>query len=941
MTLATSPLPPASAENSTPPATVVAAPVRVPRVEYRKRSLENGLTVYSVENHHSPTVAIQVWYHVGSKDDPEGRSGFAHLFEHLMFKSTRNMKSEMMDRLTEDVGGENNAYTTADVTVYHETVPSNYLETLLWAEADRMANLNVDAPNFMSERSVVEEEYRQSVLAPPYGRLDVLTVERSFTTHPYRRDTIGSIPDLETATLSDVQAFHQTFYRPDNATLIVVGDFAPAKLDTWVDQYFGRIGRPEAAIPRVTVKEPIRTAERRFDEHGSNVPLPAVVMTYLTPSVSHPDAEALRIAETILGRGESSRLYQSLVYKQQVASDVSATADLRSDAGLFEIEGVAAGGKTLATVEKSLLSEVERLKSAPVSANELEKARNLLVTDALHDRETNDGTASALAEAAVVLGDPERINTDIGRLQAVTAADVQRVAKAYLTAANRVVIRYSDGKMADAGDKTVATATPAPKEEITAPIEPPQETPPKPATPRTVPLPTPMERQLANGLRVVVVPRPGTGLVAVELAVKAGGRSDPADKAGLADFTAALLTRGTKTRTATQVAEEVEALGGALSSGADWDRSHLSLSVLRTRLNEAMAVFADVARHPAFRADEVERLREETRDDLAVRLRSPGTLARYAAGRVLFGDGRYGHPLGGTPESLRRLRRADAVGFYQRHFHPGNAVLVLGGDVTPEEALEVARHLFGDWKTPALPVERPEPVIYHKGGRVLVVDKPDAGQAAVVLVHPGVTHYDPDFHTALVTNAVLGGGYSSRLNEEIRIKRGLSYGAGSAIDARRYSGAFVASAQTRNEAAAEVASLLREELERLATAPLPASELTPRKASLSGDYARSLETGGGLVTEVAGLAAYDLPLRELNDYLPLIQRVTVSQVKAFAAMRLSAQQASLVIVGDGRKFLPDLRKRFGAAVEVIPAGSLDLNRADLRKASVAMKKSPR
>src|SRR5947207_3634973 len=218
--------------------------VSMPPIKFRERTLTNGMRVLSAEDNSSPTVAIQVWYHVGSKDDPEGRSGFAHLFEHIMFKATRNMKSEMMDRLTEDVGGNNNAFTNPDVTVYYEVVPSNYLETLLWAEADRLSGLTVDEPNFKSERSVVEEEYRQSYLAPPYGMLEYLIEQQSFTTHPYKRPTIGSIEDLDAASLENVKAFHNAFYRPDNATLIVVGDFDQKQLDAWVDKYLGRLSKP-------------------------------------------------------------------------------------------------------------------------------------------------------------------------------------------------------------------------------------------------------------------------------------------------------------------------------------------------------------------------------------------------------------------------------------------------------------------------------------------------------------------------------------------------------------------------------------------------------------------------------------------------------------------------------------------------------------------------
>ena len=416
--------------------------VAMPRIKFRERTLTNGMRVLSAEDNSSPTVAIQVWYHVGSKDDPEGRSGFAHLFEHIMFKATRNMKSEMMDRLTEDVGGNNNAFTNPDVTVYYEVVPSNYLETLLWAEADRLSGLTVDEPNFKSERSVVEEEYRQSYLAPPYGMLEYLIEQQSFTTHPYKRPTIGSIEDLDAASLENVRAFHNTFYRPDNATLVVVGDFDPKQLDSWVDKYFGPISKPAIPLPRVTTREPERTAERRITHYGANVPLPAIAFTYLTPPEKNPDAEPLRVAATILAQGESSRLYRSLIYDQQVAQSADATPDLREDAGVFYFNVVLASGKKPEEGERALLTEIKKIQDAPVSMAELDKAKNQLVTDELRQRETSNGKALALGSSAVLLGDPNRVNTDLTKLQAVTAADVQRVMKKYFTNANRLVIYY-------------------------------------------------------------------------------------------------------------------------------------------------------------------------------------------------------------------------------------------------------------------------------------------------------------------------------------------------------------------------------------------------------------------------------------------------------------------------------------------------------------------
>jgi zinc protease len=418
-----------------------AAQTRMPQLKFADRTLPNGLRVLTVPDHSSPTVAIQVWYHVGSKDDPPHRSGFAHLFEHIMFKSTKNMKSEMMDRLTEDVGGFNNAFTNDDVTVYYEVVPSNYLETLIWAEADRLAGLNVDDANFKSERDVVKEEYRQSVLAPPYGKFFYFLQEKSFVAHPYKRPTIGSIEDLDAASLHDVQEFHATYYRPDNATLVVVGDFDPQQLDAWVDKYFGPIAKPDRPLPRVTTKEPPREKESRFTEYGAN-DLPAVGLTYLTPREADPDSDALRVADAILSSGESSRLYHSLVYTQQLAAEADANSETREDASLFILTAVLSEGKKPEDAEKSLLAEVKKLQDAPVSAAELQKAKNQIITDQLRERETSNGKALALGQATVLLGDPARVNTDLARLQAVSAADVQRVIKKYLTDQNRMVLYY-------------------------------------------------------------------------------------------------------------------------------------------------------------------------------------------------------------------------------------------------------------------------------------------------------------------------------------------------------------------------------------------------------------------------------------------------------------------------------------------------------------------
>ncbi len=449
---------------SPPAPAAAAAAVAVPPLAFRERTLANGLRVVSVQDHSSPTVSVQVWYDVGGKDDPAGRSGFAHLFEHLMFKSTKHLANEQFDRLTEDVGGTNNASTREDVTNYFAVVPSNHLERLLWAEAERMSNLDVNDANFQSERAVVQEEYRQHVLADPYGRFFESLAPRSYTTHPYRHGVIGNIAQLDAASLADVRAFHATYYRPDNALVIVAGDFDQAELDRWVDRSFGAIARPAAPIPRVDVREPARTRDATYRETGPNVPLPAVALTWLGPPARSADAAALHVAATLLASGDSSRLYRSLVYRQEIAQHVGFSIDPTTDAGLIVAYAIGANGATPATLAAALDAEIVKLATRPIPAAELAKVKLQLVTQALEERETPIGKGMAIGEAVVYHGDPAFANRDLDELQAVSPADVQSALRRYVIDAKRVTVEYTQEKKRKAVPRPTReeTATPRP-----------------------------------------------------------------------------------------------------------------------------------------------------------------------------------------------------------------------------------------------------------------------------------------------------------------------------------------------------------------------------------------------------------------------------------------------------------------------------------------------
>jgi zinc protease len=914
-----------------------AAPrLTVPPIVFAQRTLPNGLRVITSLDRTTPNVTVQLWYGVGAKNDPPGRSGFAHLFEHLMFKATRDLPAESFDRLTEDVGGMNNAFTADDTTAFYEVIPANHLQQLLWAEAERMTSLVVDQANFVSERAVVEEELRQRVLAEPYGRLFNLDIPKdSFAVHPYRRPPIGSIADLDASTLNDVRAFHAAWYRPDDATLIVVGNFDPGQLDAWVDKYFGPIRRPQAPMPAVTVVEPPRAGPRTVLEYGPNVPLPAVVITWLAPAARSPDAAALAVLDAVLTTGKSSLLYNQLVYADQIAEQVFSSADFRAQLGNFYVGAIMAGGHTVAQGEAALEAQVAQLRDHPVSDTELTIARNQLLASTVRQRETVDGRAQALGEAMTSEGDPNRANTDLAAVAAVTPADVERVARKYLTADAQVVIRYlpeSDRPSGAPPPTPPPAAVPSPP--YTGPVAElapsAQRAPPPPIGPPVrFDMPIPALRTLANGLRVIVAKSSDEPIIAAELEVLGGAQTDPPRLAGANALAADLVTEGTATRTEPQIARQIESLGGELSAASGWEASQVSLSALTSQAAPALALMADVAEHPAFAPAELERVRKESLDALAVDLQQPSSIAGFAVSPVVFAGTPFGHVARGTLASLPRMNRDDLARLHQAWWRPDNAILVLTGDLTPDQGFALAQKAFGDWARPAGAPPAPAPVTGGAARRDVAVDLPGTGQAAVVLAKASIARSDPRFYSALVANTVLGGGYSARLNDEIRVKRGLSYGAGSSLDARAATGLFYAQAQTRNEAAPQVASLMQTLIAGLAAAPPSPQELEARKSSLVGEYGRALATADGLAGILGGLAIHGVDPGEIDLYTGKVDAVSAADVQAFARDTLAAGGDSVIVVGDAKAFSAGLKAAL-PDLEIIPLARLDLDSPTLR-----------
>ncbi len=464
-----------------------------------------------------------------------------------------------------------------------------------------------------------------------------------------------------------------------------------------------------------------------------------------------------------------------------------------------------------------------------------------------------------------------------------------------------------------------------------------EDSPPAAGERREIKLPVPVEKTLANGLRVIVVERAALPILSAQLVIKSGGEVDPANGAGSMEMLATLLMRGAGKRSAPQIAQAIEALGGSIETGAGWDATAAKLTIMAAQAAAGLEILGEVVRRPTLATAEVERLRAETLDELRVKMEEPGMLAKAAAARVIFGGGPYGHMLSGTPKSVARLSRGQLATLHGTYFRPDNAVLVFAGSLTAEQGFAWAEKFFGDWKNPGAPLPPLAAAEVPAKPRVVVIDMPKAGQAAVLVGKAAIARKAGDYFAGTVASAVLGGGYSARLNAEIRVKRGLTYGASSDLGARRLGGAFVAAAQTKNSAGPEVATLMRAELDRLAAEPVSAEELTPRTSTLTGEYGRSLETNDGLASRLAGWAVLDVPLGALQSFIPDVLAVQADGVQKFAAEHLRGEGTSVVIAGQAESLRAALGEAFKDA-EIIPQGALDLDAVSLRSRPVTVKK---
>ena len=887
----------------------------MPKVAFEKYRLDNGLEVILSQDRRLPLVAVNLWYHVGPANEKPGQTGFAHLFEHMMFQGSKHVPPDAHFRLLEGAGAsEINGTTDFDRTNYFQTVPSNQLALALWLESDRMGFLleKIDQAMLTNQQDVVRNERRQWLENQPYGIVGERLMQTLFPKgHPYYASVIGSHVDLQSIALEDVRSFFRQFYSPNNASLAIVGDFEAAEAKALVDKYFGALKRgPEVSKP--AVETPPLTAERRVTVTDT-VELPKVHMAWLTAPIFQPgDAEAM-VAASLLGQGRSSRLYKRLVYEKQLAQSVNARQYSLVLGSTFEIEAIARPGNTADEIESAIDAELAALAANGPGIEEVERARNGIETEIVRGLERLGGfggVADRLNLYNHYLGDPAYLPQDIARIRRVTPADVRSFAQRYLRRSSRVVVHGVPGTKQLPPDPA---AGPAPPSASTAMeginlAEPWRAEPPAPGRQPGLKLPVPVAMTLPNGLAVLLLEQPDLPVVSANLVIGTGSGANPRDSPGLANFTAAMLDEGTTTRNALAIADEVARLGAVLSTGSSIDSSAVQVRSLKKTFAEALALAADVAINPAFPAEEVERQRKSRLAALVQERENPASVAQRVTAAVLYGPSHpYGYTELGTEASNRSIDRAAMQAFWKAHFVPNNAALVVAGDITADELKGLASRVFGAWPRGA-PSASPAPEPAPTRARLVLVDKPGSPQTELRVAKIGIPRSAPDYFAAQVANSILGGLFSSRLNLNLREDKGYTYGAWSVFAAFRSPGPFVAGAGVRTDTtAASVVEMLKEIRRMSETAP-EAGELTLAKEFLVRSLPGEFEATDAIVNNLQQVYVYDLGLDYFARYPDRVAGVSAADAQGAARRHLAPDRLVVVAVGDKAAILPALEK---------------------------------
>jgi len=897
---------------------IVTAEVDI-ELDITEYTLDNGLDVILVRDTSAPTAAVTLWYNVGGAHDPEGRSGFAHLFEHMMFQGSAHVEKGQLDTLITAVGGNTpNAYTSTERTVYFQTVPAHQLPLALWVEADRLASLDVTQTNLDNQRAVVIAELQQRVTNQPYGDAfqSLYTIPHDYA--PYQQRVIGSIEDVNAATVDEIRAFHETYYLPNNATLVVAGDIDIETTRALIDEYFAPIpaGPEPPALPPYEMTQQPEAETFTFEDDLANNP--AFLVAYQIPSRSHPDYPALELLSRILGGGNSSRLAIALDDTGLTAGTGSFAQDNRGP-GIFTAYGFPNQGVELEAVEEAIYAVLDDIVENGIDEAELEKVINQITSSRIAGLETALNLAQTVQEGKFFYDDPMAVFNEINRFEAVTVEDIQTVIEEYLAPEDRHIIYVVPDENASPSEDiepVVGASGEASDDAVDYRFVLEQDTPPEPLELREFTLPEYVEMELDNGLEVIVIQQDELPVLSLNLYLPGGESAVTQEQAGLAELTASLLTRGTETRSAQDIAATVEQVGGSIGAEAARDSMNASVFTLSEDADLAFDLLSDVVLNPTFSEDELELARSQWLTGLEFDLADPGEVASRTFFDLIYGEHPYGNKL--MVDSLSALTRDDVVAFYESQRNPSGAMLLVTGDISSDDALAQAERVFGEWEAAGEPltVSFPE-VEAPEGTQVFLVDRPGSSQAEFLIGNPGVFGNDPDRYAGSVMNEIFGGSFSARLTKVVREELGYTYGIYSGFSYPVDRGVFLIGAAVRNEVAGDALQAILTEIDRLQTEGATPDELTRVKSNLTGSYALSLESASRLAGTIASFKLRDVPLENIENYPLLIEAVDADAVQNAAQTLIQDGNMVVVVVGDAEVIEAGL-------AEVAPVTLLDV-----------------
>ena len=909
---------------------------QIPDLNVEKYTLPNGLEVILHVDHTTPVVGVNIWYKVGSKNEKIGRTGFAHLFEHLMFQGSKNHDSEYFGPI-EKVGAQINGSTNTDRTNYYEALPTSALELALWLESDRMGFLlpALTQGKLDNQRDVVKNERRQRVDNVPYGQSAEKLDEALYPAdHPYHHSVIGSMADLSAASLEDVSAFFRKYYAPNNASLCIAGDIDIPATKALVEKYFGPLPKG-AEVEKLKPWVPTLSAPINL-KMTDRVTLPMARLVWPTVQAGHPDEKALDVLAAVLGQlDKENRLFRALMYDKQLAARVTAAHPTKQLSGEFTVALFARPGGKLDDIVTAAEAQIEKLKADGPTEDEVRKAQNDQESGLIMSLQSAQRKSDFLNGNNVNFGDPLAYKKEMTDLFAVTPADVKRVANKYLTA-NRVRIDVLPGAPTPRAPEVTVDA------KSQTPIESPKLAEVKDAFDRSVmpkvgpapkfaPPPV-VRRKLSNGLEVLVAERHELPILSLSLVVKGGETLAPAAKNGLASLTASLLTEGTKTRDSLKLAGELAELGASLNASGGLESSSIDVTTLTKHTDKALELFTDVILNPSFPEKELNRLKLQRVAALKARADRAESVATIVFDHLLYGgEHPYGRPSGGTSATVGSINRDDVTGFHKALFMPNNAAMIVVGDTTPDAITATLEKALAEWKpgdAPKQELPKIAPPSIVKPGSIYLVDKPAAAQSVLSAGQVGLPRSTPDYLPLTVMNAVLGGQFSSRINLNLREDKGYTYSARSGFAFRHGPGPFAATTSVKTDVTKEALSELMKELTDV-TGPrtITDAELAFAKDRIVLGFPSKFETTGGVASTLSDLVLYNLPDDYFTTYPSKIDAVTKADVDRVAKADLDPAKMTIVVVGDKSKVESTL-KTLPFAKEVIlldnegtPAGS--------------------